>query len=213
MWEESHPIEPGDQAHRYLAGRGITLNTWPDDLRCHPALAYWEVNDAGKPVLLGRWPCLLAVVRSPQGRPVALHRTYVTDDGHKAPVEAPKKIMKVEDLAGSAVRLFPQKDGLLAVAEGIEDALSAWVLWQVPCWAALGTSGLKGFEPPEEVRELLIFADRDENGAGQKAAWALQDRMEEIGRAVRVLAPEDGSKDLNAYLLARQGAIMQETIR
>ena len=98
----------------------------------------------------------------------------------------------------------------MAICEGIEDALSAWVLWQIPTWATIGTSGLKGFVPPEGVREILILADRDENGAGQRAAWELQERMEETGRAARVLVPEDGSKDLNAYLLARQGANMQE---
>ena len=213
IWNEAHPIEPVDPAWLYLKNRGITLETWPDDLRCHPSLDYWEVSDSGKHVRTGTFPAMIAVVRDPRGRPVALHRTYLTNDGQKAPVLSPKKIMKVEDLAGAAVRLFPPRDGVLAVAEGIEDALSAWVLWQIPTWACLGTSGLMGFAPPEEVRELMIFADRDENGAGQKAAWELADRLEETGRAVRVLAPEDGSKDLNAYLLARRGANMQEITR
>lgn len=210
IWNEAHPIEPGDPVHRYLAGRGIALATWPKDLRCHPSLDYWEVSDAGKPVKTGTFPAIIAVVRSPQGHPVGLHRTYITSDGRKAPVRSPKKIMKVHGLEGSAVRLFPPRDGLLAVCEGIEDALSAWVLWQIPTWACLGTSGLMRFEPPEDVRELMIFSDRDENRAGQKAAWALADRMEKTGRAVRVLAPVDGSKDLNAFLLARQGANVQE---
>lgn len=214
MWDEAHSIRPGDPVLLYLKNRGITLETWPDDLRCHPALAYWEVNDSRKPVKTGTFPAMVTVVRSPEGRPVGLHRTWVKPDGSgKAPVSSPKKLLKVKDLTGSAVRLFPQRDGLLGVTEGIEDALSAWVLWQIPTWAAIGTSGLKGFDPPEGVRELLIFADRDENGAGQKAAWALADRMEETGRAARVLVPEDGSKDLNAYLLARQEAKLQEITR
>lgn len=152
---------------------------------------------------------MIAVVRNPQGRPVGLHRTYLTSDGHKAPISAPRKLLRVYDLVGSAVRLFPSRDGALAVTEGIEDALSAWILWQIPAWAVLGTSGMKGFIPPENVKEILIFADRDENGAGQRASWELQERMEETGRAARVLVPEGGLKDLNS-LLATQGANMQE---
>ena len=148
LWNEAHPIESGDPVHKYLTGRGIVLDTWPGDLRSHPALDYWEPGEDGKPVLLGKWPAMLAVVRSPQGRPVGLHRTYITSDGHKAPVPAPKKIMKVHDLSGSAVRLFTPRDGALAVTEGVEDALSAWILWQIPAWATIGTSGLKGFAPP-----------------------------------------------------------------
>ena len=89
---------------------------------------------------------------------------------------------------------------MLGVCEGIEDALSAWILWQIPTWATLGTSGMRTFEPPEEIRELLIFADRDENGAGEKAAWELAERMETKEKAVRIRVPS-GHKDLNALLM------------
>ena len=198
--EESHEITPGDPVHQYLTGRGITLNTWPEDLHHHPALPYWTQDDNGKLVLLGKWPAMIAVVRDPPGRTVAIHRTYITSDGQKAPVEAPKKILQIHDLTGSAVRLFPPKDGVLGGCEGIEDALSAWILWQIPTWATLGTSGMRTFEPPEEIRELLIFADRDENGAGEKAAWELAERMETKEKAVRIRVPS-GHKDLNALLM------------
>jgi len=199
IWEQAHPITPGDPVHRYLTGRGITLDAWPDDLRAHPELSYWTMDDSGKPVKLGTFPAMLAVVRSPQGRPVALHRTYLTSDGRKAPVLAPKKLMKVFDLAGSSVRLFAPVEGLLAITEGIEDALSAWVLWRIPTWATLGTSGMRMFEPPEGVRELLIFADRDENGAGQRAALELAKRLKKK-MAVSVRLPGGHAKDLNELL-------------
>ena len=211
LWDEATPIRDGDPVWLYLKNRGITLGSWPDDLRCHPALPYWSQDDAGKLLKIGTFPAMLAVVRNPEGRPVDLHRTYITSDGLKAPVTSPKKLYGVRPIQGGAVRLFHPMDGLLAVCEGIEDALSALILWNIPTWACLGTSGLMTFDPPEEVRELVIFADNDE--PGKKAAWALADRMEETGRAVRVLAPEDGSKDLNAYLLARRGANMQEVTR
>lgn len=196
MWQESSPITTGDPVYRYLAGRGITLTEYPEDLRTHPHLAYGEQDDAGKWIRTGTFPAMLAVVRSPQGKPVGIHRTYLTSDGHKAPVESPKKLSKVHGLTGSAVRLFPYRDGVLAVTEGLEDALSAWVLWKIPTWACLGASGMKTFEPPEEVKELMIFADNDEPGktAATKLAGKLKRKM-----TVRVRIPS-GHKDINQLL-------------
>ena len=214
LWNESHPIEPGDPVWLYLKNRGITLTEYPQDLHTHPALPYWEVGNTGKPVKTGIFPAMLAIIRSPAGKPVGIHRTWISPDGSgKAPVESPKKLYKVHDLAGLAVRLFSPRDGVLGICEGIEDALSAWILWKIPTWACLGTSGMKVFQAPEGIKEFLIFSDRDASGAGQKAGWELKDRMAETGRAARVLVPQDGSKDLNAFLLARQEANIQETAR
>lgn len=198
LWEQAKSISPGDPVHTYFAGRGIVLPDYSKDIRTHPALDYWEIQE-DKPVRIGVYPAMLAVVRSPTGRPVALHRTYVTSDGEKAPVPNPKKILKVHDLTGSAVRLFPPQDGFIAVCEGIEDALSAWILWGIPTWACVGTTGLKSFHPPEGVKEVLILADNDPNGAGHGAALHLGDRLKEKGMAVRIASPI-GLKDVNAIL-------------
>ena len=130
---------------------------------------------------------------------MGLHRTYITSDGHKAPVPSPKKILKVHDLAGGAVRLFPPKEGVLAVTEGIEDALSAWVLWQIPAWAVLGTSGMKAFQPPEDVEEVLILSDNDE--PGKKGALELAQRLENVKKAVRIVTPSGPAKDVNQLLM------------
>ncbi len=204
LWSESAPITPGDPVWLYLRGRGIVLSEWPEDLRCHPGLDYWTVGDTGKPMRTGVFPCLLAVVRSPTGRPVAIHRTYLTENGSKAPVDPAKKNYGVHPMQGGTVRLFSPRDGVLAVAEGIEDALSAWVLWQIPTWACLGTSGLRSFDPPEGVKELLIFSDRDENGAGQKAARELAKKLKKK-MAVSVRLPGGHAKDINQLL--QKGAL------
>lgn len=202
LWNEARSITHLDPVHTYLKNRGIVLPKYPGDLRCHHSLAYWTVDDCGKPVKTGVFPCMLAVVRSPQGHPVGLHRTYIRSDGSgKSDVPSPKKLYKVRDLTGSAVRLFPpREDGCLAVCEGIEDALSAWILWGIPAWAVLGTSGMRSFVPTAELQEVLILADRDENGAGQKSALVLAGRLEDKGKAVRIRIPS-GQKDINALLM------------
>ena len=65
LWNEAHPIESGDPVHAYLKNRGITLPEYPSDLRCHPALDYWKAGQDGKPVPLGKWPAMLAIVLNP----------------------------------------------------------------------------------------------------------------------------------------------------
>ena len=198
IWDQAHPIETGDPVYTYLKNRGIIFPKHQSDLKTHPALPYWEMGEDEKPIKIGVFPCMLAIVRNPQGKPVGLHRTYITSDGHKAPVTSPRKVLKVHDLAGSGVRLFPPKDDFLAVCEGIEDALSAMILWRIPCWAAIGTSGLKAFQPPENVQEVMILSDNDE--PGRKAALDLAQRLENEGKAVRIVTPS-GHKDINTLLM------------
>ena len=198
IWDQAHPIETGDPVHTYLKNRGIIFPKHQSDLKTHPALPYWEMGEDEKPIKIGVFPCMLAIVRNPQGKPVGLHRTYITSDGHKAPVMAPKKLFKVYDLSGSSVRLFSPQNGLLAVTEGIEDALSAMILWQIPAWAVLGTSGMKGFIPPENVQEVMILSDNDESG--RRSALELAQRLENKGKAVRIRVPSGHTKDINQIL-------------
>jgi putative DNA primase/helicase len=200
MWEEALPIQPGDPVHRYLTGRGIVLDAWPDDLHYHPALPYWTADDNGKPVKIGTFPAMLAVVRNLQGRPVSLHRTYITSDGHKAPVESPKKLFKVHDLTGSAVCLFPPRDGILGLAEGTETALSAYLLTGTPTWAALSAGGIERAELPEEIKRVVIFADNDRSKIGQRAAAKVAIRFRSEGREARILVPDELGKDFNDIL-------------
>lgn len=45
--------------------------------------------------------------------------------------------------------------------EGIETALPAAELFEVPAWSCISTSGAESFESPVGVREPIIFADHD----------------------------------------------------
>lgn len=190
MWRGSVSITKGDQAWLYLRNRGIVLPEYPEDLRCHPGLDYWAQDDAGKWILTCTFPAMLAVIRSPQGKPVGIHRTYITSDGHKAPVGSPKKLSKVHDLTGSAVRLFPVSGDTLAIAEGIETSLSVYMLYGETCWPCISAHGLATFVPPEGVSTIRIFADRDLNKAGETAAIKLATAIKAKGKAVRIFLPE-----------------------
>ncbi|WP_374683382.1 primase-helicase zinc-binding domain-containing protein, partial [Accumulibacter sp.] len=89
-WRESRPLtEPqAEPARLYLARRGLAA-TAPQTLRFHPALGYYADR-----CLVGRHPAILAQVTGQGGDAVTLHRSYLTVDGHKASVDAPKKLMR-----------------------------------------------------------------------------------------------------------------------
>ena len=59
---------------------------------------------------------MLALVTDDEGRIVTLHRTYLTPEGIKAPVEAPKKLY-AGGARGGLIRLGEPSD-VLGIAEG-----------------------------------------------------------------------------------------------
>ena len=69
-------------------------------------------------------------------------------------------------------------------------ALGPWTV-EVPVWSCISTSGIESFEPPEGVRELIVFADNDPNFAGQKAAFAVAHRLKLKGFGVEVIVPPE----------------------
>jgi len=90
--------------------------------------------------------------------------------------------------------------GRLAVAEGIETALSlACGLLRAPAtiWAALSTSGLTGLCLPPDPGKLTIAPDGD--APGRAAAHALAERAHGLGWNVSLLTAPEG-RDWNDIL-------------
>ena len=183
VFRESKPIRRGDEAERYLLGRGLRLYDLPEAVRVHPGLRYQDAEHQGV------YPAMLATVTAPDGRAVSLHRTYL-QDGHKAPVASPKKLAQGLALSGAAIRLTAVSR-VLGIAEGIETSLAASELFGVPAWSCISAQGIESFEPPEGVREVIIFADNDENFAGQAAAYRAAHRLKLKGFAVEVCIPQE----------------------
>jgi hypothetical protein len=179
-------------AEVYLRQRGV-LTEGVQDLFFHPELFY--ARDIVFPGMVG-------IIRDHAGEVVALHRTFLTEDGQKAPVTAPKKITPAcGPCAGSAIRLQEPVDGVLGVAEGIETALAAHKLHKMPVWSLVSASWMGKFVPPPGVERVIIFADADQ--VGKDAAVALARRLrDKHGLNVKILAPRKG-KDY-ADLLAQK---------
>lgn len=177
VWSESLAIsDPAAKpAWRYLANRGLVKRVLSPYMRFHPSLPYYEARK-----LQGRYPAILVKLISPDGKQcVSIQRTYLTDDGHKAPVESPKKAMTAPSdraFAGSAYRLDEPMDEL-AVAEGMETVLAVRSVYpRLACWFTSSDSLMAKMELPSSIRRLYVFADKDRNEAGKLAASALVTR-------------------------------------
>ena len=186
------PVEPGDLVHRYLAARGVDEVIYPPALRFGAALRDGEG---------GIRPCMVAMVTGPDGKPVTMHRTFLRPDGSdKAEMAAPRKLMPGDVPDGSCIRLSDYvAGGPLGVAEGIETALAACAIFQMPVWATINTALMRRWHPPEGCTEVAIFADNDPAYGGQCAAYALAHRLA-TGKApitVTVHIPKQVGTDWN----------------
>lgn len=212
VWAQARPILVGDAAWLYLVKtRQLPIKTFPRCMRFHPRLAYRQivVGADGKEEnrLVGYFPALLVLVSNPDGSNVNIHRTYITPEGKKAPVEKPKKLMAGLEIKGGAMRIMPHGD-TLGVAEGLESAYGAYALTGIPTWATISSGIMQNFEPPPGVKKLVIFSDNDKpdsrgKRAGQEAAATLKARMQEKGIEVRVITATTPGSDIHDVWIGR----------
>jgi putative DNA primase/helicase len=189
---------------RYLQARVPGIGGVPPPIRYLPIASPY----AWHPPSGGRRPVMVAVVEHVERGVVGAHRTWLAVDGSaKASFDPPR--MSAGAISGGAVWLAPAAETLM-VGEGIETTLSAMVATGFPGWAALSTSGLVALGLPSTVTEVIILADNDLNGAGEKAARVAAQRWLAEGRKVRLAMPPDAGTDFNDVLRASTSAGVQE---
>lgn len=202
LWHSlSQPIEYGDPASRYFASRGIMCIGRPGKelsygLKFCPRARVTE--QAGFSV----YPAIIAAVRDSEGKILTVHKTFLDPKKPgKAGIQNPKRIAALPEgvtITGGAVYFQDIKTnpGIMIVAEGIETALSAWVHYgcRVPAAALLSASFMSKWTPPEGVKRVLIFADRDRPGpdgleTGREAAKKLGQNLAARGIHGNILFP------------------------
>ena len=161
VWNPSRRVTVETPVGRYLHNRGIAMTAYPSCLRYEPDL--WDGHEYR--------PAMLAQVVDAAGKAVNIHRTWLTADGQKAPLDQPRKVMPGPMPAGCAIRLS-KPTTVLGIAEGIETALAAAQRFGLPVWSAINAGNLARFIPPTGVDTLMIFADHDRSFVGQAAAYA-----------------------------------------
>ena len=190
------PVQVGDLVHAYLSTRGIEELIYPPSLRFGAAL---RDGDGGVR------PCMVALVGIPGEKPASMHRTFLKPDGSgKAEMGAPRKLMPGELPEGACVQLSAWNGhGPIGIAEGIETAMSASALFDIPVWAAINTTMLAKWLPPEGVEDVAIFADNDALFGGQAAAYRLAHRLAVKKIPVTVHVPGTTGEDWNDIWLKR----------
>jgi len=195
LWDRSNPIK-GTLAEAYLRSRGIHEPP-SDGLGYVPRVKH---TPTGR-----EWPCMVAALRDFRDQVVAVQRTWLARDGSgKAPITPAK--MTCGPMGHSAVKLHAPAS-TLGLAEGIETALSAKQLYQIPTWACLSASRLSAVRVPPHVEMVVIFADPGK--VGQEEAFKAADYFEQCRFKVDVIFPGThfGKEfdDFNAVLQARAG--------
>jgi putative DNA primase/helicase len=124
-WQALGPVR--DVGRKYLETRQCALPPADGDLRFDPAARHPGGNVG---------PCLVALVTDVATCvPISLHRTWVNADGTKADVDPPRLLLGGHRKAGGVIRLWPDEALThgLAIAEGIESALSLALAFQPSC--------------------------------------------------------------------------------
>jgi len=191
IWDKSKSAY-GSPVETYLKSRGYTGNI-PDAIRYNPNLKHSETSSY--------CPAMVAAItlRS-NDEVVAVHRTFLKPDGSgKAYVDPNKKMLG--SVKGGSVKLGMATGEELAIAEGIETALSFYLATGITTWAALSAVSMQHIilPPSEQVSNIIIVADNDE--AGINASNHLATRLHAEGYAVRIAMPEQKGWDFNDVLL------------
>jgi hypothetical protein len=195
IWDAAREAR-GSPVARYLAGRGITMSP-PPSLRWAPRCWHREAR--------AHLPAMVAMVEHAERGVVGVHRTYIARDD--AGIWRRRDRASLGPVGGGAVRLGAARpDQWLVIGEGIETTLSVMQSCDLRGWAALSAGGIECLLLPPEARMILIAADDDANGTGERAARLAADRWLAEGRRVRVLMPPEPGTDFNDVLLGRSHA-------
>jgi putative DNA primase/helicase len=194
MWHESGPAH-GTAVEAYLRARGITLPV-PATLRSLSMHGPYGRHPSG-----ARRPQMIALVENIEIGPVAVSRTFLARDGSGKAAVRPVRIFS-GPVRGGAVRLGSiRPDRPLVLGEGIETTLSVMQACHLAGWAALSASGIEKVVLPTEAHIVLICADHDANGVGERAARRAAKRFVSEGREVRLALPPEAGTDFADLLL------------
>lgn len=185
-----------DPGGKYLANRG--LSTVPNDL--------YFTNKCWEPDTKQNEKAMLAIVRLIDGTATTMHRTFLSPESEKLPIDNPKKMLPtLHGTNGAAIHLFEAGE-TLGVCEGIETAIAAHQDVNIPVWACISNVIMESFIPPPIVKSLVIFADNDRNFAGQKSAYNLANKIAiKYKLNVQVMVPERTGDDwLDQYIRSKR---------
>ena len=192
IWDEARPII-GTPAEIYLRRRRIAV--LPRALRFHPR------TPLGQGDAVDFRPAMISALHDGglhgDGRFVAIQRTFFDRDDARRARDLADSRMTLGRPDRAAVMLGPATS-VLGLAEGVETALSAMILFGISVWATLGSERLHQIALPDRVTRLVLFPDNDI--AGEIGAANAVEAYAMAGRTIDVEFPPMGFKDWNDVL-------------
>ncbi|WP_454887944.1 DUF7146 domain-containing protein [Sphingomonas oryzagri] len=188
IWDTARPIA-GTPAQRYLQERGLPGN--------NAELRYLARTPIGTPYGLRHRPAMIAAARDRDGF-VAIQRTFLDITRHIKATDLENPKMALGAPGQSAVRLMGSTS-VLGLAEGIETAWSAALIFGIPVWAVLGNERFGLIDIPDEVTNLILLPDP--GLAGRRAARLGVEAHSRPGRTIETPWPDRG--DWNDVWLRR----------
>jgi putative DNA primase/helicase len=182
----------GTPVEVYLRSRGITIPV--------PPVLRWSrlcLHRNGS-----YYPAMVAPIVNVRGEQIGFHKTFLRPDGSgKAGLPKKEQRETCGPMKGGAVRLAECQVGVpLLIGEGIESTLSAMQMFRMPGWAALCAGGIEALELPDDVIDVVIAADHDANGIGQRGALVAHRRWSGEVRRTKILIPPAVDTDFNDVL-------------
>lgn len=189
VWRHAEPF-PGTLADRYLRSRAIV----PDGLNAR----FDPRCQCGAGAAKAFAPALIVPIEDDTGV-IAIHRTWLSPDGRdKADMAEPKRMLG--NPGAGAVRWggIPA-DGILRLAEGVEDAASVMNMLGagVSVWPVLGIERYQAVTVPESVHTVVIYSQH--GGEAARAITRATPHLTANGRQL-VVKPPPHAGDWNDLL-------------
>jgi hypothetical protein len=195
VWQEETIKADDTPTATYLWSRQLHVKPVPTTIRYHYGIARRKQPHA-----------MVARIDHVELGSIGIHITHLAPGGlGKAGIDPCRVI--IGTAAGGAVQFGePCPDRWLVVGEGIESTLAMARAIDAPGWAALSAYGIKSLVLPPTAKMVLIAADNDAKGVGQRAANTAAARWNREGRRVRICTPPLPNTDWNDVLMLRAPA-------
>jgi len=189
-WENS--TGPAVFFRDYLEARGIPGLTMPDSIRVNLALYHTKTKSDSH-------TGIIASIVDETNKQVAIHRTYLNEEGDGKLTEY--KGLEIHDnkMFGSKPNgghvVLRDGNDTLHVAEGLETSFAILKFLPPECssdtvWSGLSGANLAALKIPARFKTVLIYGDHDRSGGGEKFAKKLANRLHAENRSVYVLIPD-----------------------
>lgn len=196
----------GTPGETYLRNRGITMPL--DFLNQNQRVMYnpslWYKDDTLENAIKLQGLC--SRVYCKDRKLLTLHRTFLTADGRKADVAKGKMLFAgTRAPTGGCIPLDNPVDTplgkLIGVSEGLETGLSVRQATGCPMWVGISDRLMENVNC-SGIDIVLIWADKDDNLAGQEAAERMKERLAQNGiKGIIYLPQMEGPGDWNDVLV------------